>query len=257
MSLLQVRNLYKTFPVEGGVFRRKAGEVAALNNVSLSLHEGKVIGIVGESGSGKTTLGKILCGLYRPDNGKVFIDDRNIELYKKKELASKVQMIFQDPFASLNPKLTIGTMLSEAVAERDGKNKTVENILDLVGLPRDILASYPHQFSGGQRQRIALARALIRKPKIIIADEPLSSLDISIQNQLLNVFIELKEKHLVSFIFISHDLVTAGNLADYIVVMKDGRIVEEGPASMVILSPQNEYTRKLISAVPVISGRER
>ncbi|MBN1621399.1 MAG: ABC transporter ATP-binding protein [Endomicrobiales bacterium] len=254
MSLLSVRNITKTFPVESGVLRRKIGFIRALNNVSFSIHPGSVLGVVGESGSGKTTLGKAVCRFFKLDSGRVFIEDRNIDLYSRLELSSKVQMIFQDPFASLNPKLTIGTIIEEAsdVEGKKEREKLIKDTLGMVGLPSNILLSYPHQFSGGQRQRIALARALVKKPKIVIADEPLSSLDISIQNQLLNLFMKLKEKHLVSFIFISHDLVTTSNLADYLIVMKDGEIVEEGPTETIILFPQNSYTRNLISAVPDI-----
>lgn len=254
MNILEAKKLYKTFPVEGGIFRRKIGEVRALNNLSISLEPGQVLGVVGESGSGKTTLGKVLCKLHTPEQGSISIEGKDINLYSRLDLSNKIQMIFQDPFASLNPKLTIGTILGEASNAKDqqSRKQIITDTLETVGLPENIISSYPHQFSGGQRQRIALARALIRQPKIIIADEPLSSLDISIQNQLLNLFVKLKEKHLISFVFISHDLVTTSNLADYLIVMQNGSVVEEGPIKELIQLPSDPYTKNLISAVPQI-----
>lgn len=255
MGLLTVKNITKNFAIEKGLFRKKSGAISALNNVSFSLDHGKVVGVVGESGSGKTTLGKTVCRLILPDKGEVLINDVNINSLSRYELAGKVQMIFQDPFASLNPKLTIGTILSEAILnkKKDERNNMIFETLKTVGLPENTVSCYPHQFSGGQRQRIALARALMRHPDIIVADEPLSSLDISIQNQLLNLLIELKDKNKLSFIFVSHDLVTASNLADYILVMKNGYVVEEGPTKSVISSPKESYTENLISAVPQIN----
>ncbi|MCB4790937.1 MAG: ATP-binding cassette domain-containing protein [Elusimicrobia bacterium] len=251
MTLLKAENLFKIFSIEGGIFRSKTGSVRALDNISLELKEAQVLGIVGESGSGKTTLGKALCGLLPVDAGSIFIDGKAINLYSRQELSTKVQMIFQDPFASLNPKLSIGTILFEAVTKDNLRpdGKIVSETLELVGLPKDILKSYPHQFSGGQRQRIAIARVLLKKPKIIIADEPLSSLDISIQNQLLNLFMKLKGQHSTAFIFISHDMVVTSNLADYILVMKDGMIVEENDARSIILSSRTDYTKKLVSSI--------
>jgi ABC-type oligopeptide transport system ATPase subunit len=254
MSLLEIKNISKNFMVESGLFRKMTGAVRALDNVSLKLDTGAVLGIVGESGSGKTTLGRIICRLITPDNGSIIIDGKNIDDYSRLELAGKVQMVFQDPFASLNPKLTIGTMLYEAagVADKERCGERVQEILAAVGLKENVLGSYPHQFSGGQRQRIALARALVRKPQLIIADEPLSSLDISTQNQMLNLFVELKQKYALAFVFISHDLVTASNLADYLIVMKEGRVIEQGVTAEVLSSPKQDYTKNLLSAVPMI-----
>ena len=254
MQVLAVQNVIKWFPVESGIFKKRTGYVRAVNNVSLSLEAGGIIGLVGESGSGKTTLGRIICNLTKPDSGRVIIDGKTADSYSRRELALKVQMVFQDPFASLNPKLTIGTALNEAAwsVQKNRRAHKVSETLKLVGLEEDALTSYPHQFSGGQRQRIALARALVCGPKIIVADEPLSSLDISIQNQLLNLFAQLKRSLSVSFIFVSHDLVTASNIADYMIVMQNGAIAEEGSVKDVVLSPKSEYTKKLLLSVPKI-----
>ena len=251
MSILSVNKLNKDFPVETGFFLRKTGVVRALDDISFELEAGKVLGIIGESGSGKTTLARVLCRLVSPDSGNVLIDGLNVNDYSRQELSRHIQMIFQDPFASLNPKLSVGTILSEAIDLKTGDiARQLRNILRTVGMPDDILHSYPHQFSGGQRQRIAIARALLKKPRIIVADEPLSSLDISMQSQVLGLFKELKDKLGLTFIFISHDIVTTASFADYVIVMKNGKIMEQGTTSHVIRSPENVYTRKLISAVP-------
>ena len=248
MSLLEVKNISKSFDLQKGFFSGEAEKLTALDGVSIRLEEGGFAGILGESGSGKTTLGKIICRLLKPGGGEVFIEDRNLNEYSRLELSTKIQMIFQDPFASLNPKLTLRTILSEAAPGRPISD--IEDILSIVGLPGDILALYPHHFSGGQRQRIAIALALLKRPKIIVADEPLSSLDISIQAQILGLFIKLKDNMGISFVFISHDIVTASNIADYFYIMKRGKIVEEGAAVKVLTSPVTDYTRNLLSAVP-------
>ena len=252
MNILSAKNLTKTFAVESGIFLKTVGRVRALDDVTFDVEEGKVLGIIGESGSGKTTLARVLCRLIEPDSGEIFIEGRNTDFYSRRELSRHVQLIFQDPFASLNPKLTINTILSEAIDEDANKRKTIIEALQTVGMPGDILHSYPHQFSGGQRQRIAIARALLKKPKIIIADEPLSSLDVSIQSQILRLFKKLKEKFNLTFIFISHDIITTAIFADYVIVMKNGKIIEQGQKISILKSPENEYTKKLISSVPTL-----
>jgi ABC-type glutathione transport system ATPase component len=254
MELLKATGLSKSFAIESGIFRSRTGTVTAIDDVSLTLDPAQVIGVVGESGSGKTTLGRVLTGLLKPDRGSVLIEGADIRSLSRRDLAARIQMVFQDPFASLNPKLTVGTMLSEAASFLPGPDResAVAATLEMVGLSASVLPAYPHQFSGGQRQRIAIARALIRKPRVIVADEPLSALDVSVQNQLLDVFLNLKRQHAVSFIFISHDLAATSNLADYLLVMKDGRVVEEGTAAAVIACPQNDYTRRLLAAVPAM-----
>ena len=251
MNILSVNNLNKEFRVETGFFLRKTDTVRALDDVSFELESGKVLGIIGESGSGKTTLARVLCKLVSPDSGNILINGRNLNDYTRQELSRRIQLIFQDPFASLNPKLSVGTILSEAIDQKtDNIAGLLRDILRTVGMPDDILHSYPHQFSGGQRQRIAIARALLKKPDIIIADEPLSSLDITLQSQILGLFKALKEKFGLTFIFISHDIVTTASFADYVIVMKNGKIMERGLTNRIIRFPENVYTRKLISAVP-------
>jgi ABC-type glutathione transport system ATPase component len=252
MAILTAANITKTFPVESGLFRSGAGVVKALDNVSIAVEPSQVLGVVGESGSGKTTLGKILCGLLQPDHGVIVIEGRPIGTFKPAELATKIQMVFQDPFMSLNPKLSVRTILSEAAFHlpRQERAGLIEETLDAVGLPQNILSSYPHQFSGGQRQRIAISRALIKRPKVIVADEPLSALDLTTQNQLLALFDSLKTRFGISFVFISHDLSVTGELSDQLIVMQNGKIVEGGPTREVMAAPKEEYTRRLLAAVP-------
>jgi peptide/nickel transport system ATP-binding protein len=241
MALLKAGNITKTFDI-----------VKALDDVSISVEPSRVLGVVGESGSGKTTLGKILCGLIRPDSGEILIEGKDIRAYSPAELATRIQMVFQDPFMSLNPKLSVRTILSEAAFHlpRNARRGLIEETLDAVGLSQNILASYPHQFSGGQRQRIAIARALIKRPKVIVADEPLSALDLTTQNQLLELFAGLKSRFGISFVFISHDLSVTGELSDYLIVMQNGKIIEGGATREVISAPKEEYTRRLLAAVP-------
>lgn len=253
MTILKVDNISKSFSVEGGIFKKKIGAVHALDGVSFELSTGTAIGIVGESGSGKSTLAKVICRRYAPDKGDIILDGKNLTLYSRYELADKVQMVFQDPFASLNPKLSIGTVLGECAhksLDNSARTKLIIDTLRLVGMPSNILHDYPHQFSGGQRQRIAIARSLIRKPEILIADEPLSSLDISTQSQLLELFIKLKKELSLSFLFISHDIAAAGVISDSIIVMKEGKIVERGATREILSNAKNEYTKNLLSAVP-------
>ena len=254
MELLSVRGVSKSFIIERGIFKSAAGAVHALDNVTLSLESGKTVGIVGESGSGKTTLGKAICGLITPDSGEILIGGKPLASYSRSMLSTKIQMVFQDPFASLNPRLSVGTMLMEAVAApaKETRAAAAREMLERVGLSGSILNYYPHQFSGGQRQRIALARALLRQPELLVADEPLSALDLSTQSQMLSLFAELKKSLKLSMIFISHDIVATSNLADYIVVMSNGRIVEEGETPGVLGNPQKDYTRRLLAAVPML-----
>lgn len=259
MSLLEVRNLKKSFPVESKLLHKVISLVIAIDDVSLTLDKGEVLGLVGESGSGKTTLGKIVAGFIQPDSGEIYFKDENIKKFNRKERAKKIQMIFQDPFASLNPRLSIGTILGEAAKIRhrtlDIGHRTrqieeeVKELLNLVGIPTNILHDYPHQFSGGQRQRIGIARALAMQPELIIADEPVSSLDISIQAQILNLLVDLKEKFGLSYIFIAHDLSVANFIADRIAVMYQGKVVEEGKTDEVLKNPKDKYTQRLLDSL--------
>ncbi len=253
MALLEAAHLTVRYQTGQSLFRKPAA-VTALDDVSLSLDRGKATAVIGESGSGKTTLGRALCRLLSPETGTVLIDGKDIRECSRQELSRRIQMVFQDPFASLNPRLSIGTMLEEAAGDHpsDKRAAIVRETLTTVGLSADIIPLYPHQFSGGQRQRIAIARALIKQPDIIVADEPLSSLDISIQNQLLQLFVSLKKERGIAFVFISHDLVTAGILADHIIVMKDGRVVEEGTPGRILGAPEHPYTQRLRAAIPLL-----
>jgi len=263
MNLLEAKNISKSFPLEGGIFRRKLGAVRALHDVSFSLKKGESIGLVGESGSGKTTLGRILTGLLNFDRGELLWEGLPLNKMPARSRAGCVQMVFQDPASSLNPKLSVETHLSEPLLirsqiegkERPGRDKIRADIIDLfrvVGLPTDIFLDYPHQFSGGQKQRLAIARALAMRPLLLVADEPVSSLDLSIQAQILNLLKDMKKHFQLTTIIVSHDLAVVSYLADRLLVLKDGEIVEQGPTPQVLSSPKHPYTKTLLSAVPDI-----
>ncbi len=252
MNILEIKNLNKTFVIEK--FFAEKLRVIALRDVNLSVEKGMALGILGESGSGKTTLAKITCGLMEKDGGEIIIVGRSLGTLKSKELSKNIQLIFQNPYDSLNPRLTVGVHLSEALSDVCGKmkNKKAEELLDKVGLSGDFMKRFPHQLSGGQRQRVAIARAIAPNPDIIIADEPVSSLDISIQTQILNLFKSLKKESDITFIFISHDILATAYLADEIAVMKDGRVIEIGETEKIIRQPVEEYTKKLINSMTFV-----
>jgi ABC-type dipeptide/oligopeptide/nickel transport system ATPase subunit len=252
VNTLTVAHLSKSFASDNSLFGSDGRTVKALHNVSLSIAPGKILGLVGESGSGKSTLGKIICRYFAQDDGKVFINGRPLGSFTRMELSHAVQMIFQDPYSSLNPRLNIETILSEAVWDQK-RARRIEKItsgLTAVGLERNALKLYPHQFSGGQRQRIAIARALLKEPGLLIADEPLSSLDLTIQNQIIQLFLQLRAKYNIAVLFISHDIATTAGLCDDIAVLKDGELVETGRTFDIINRPEQEYTKRLLAAVP-------
>ncbi len=270
MILLDVQHLSKTFPVEGGILRQVVGKVQALKDVSFRVDSESVVGLVGGSGSGKSTIAKIIAGLLEPDSGNLLWENRPLGAYSRLERAQNIQMIFQDPYASLNPKLSIETQLEEVLRSSfrrkpessakpldpgfrrgDVINKCV-SLLESVGLSADALTHYPFQFSGGQRQRVAIARALAMRPKLLIADEPLSALDVTTQAQILELFVQLRKTLQLTFLFITHDLVVARHFADQVVVLQDGSVVEDGPAAEVLGHPHHAYTRALLDAVPRI-----
>lgn len=256
MTLLNVRHMTKTFSGAGGT------TVRAVSDVSFSLEAGEVLGVVGESGCGKTTMGHAILRLIEPDSGDVIFDGTDLTKASKaalKRSRRNLQVIFQDPFGSLNPRHKVGHIIGEPlIVHRIGtsveRKARVAELLDLVGLPLDSRDRYPHEFSGGQRQRIAIARALALNPKLIIADESVSALDVSIQSQILNLIAELREKLDLSIVFISHDLSVIRHVSHRIAVMYLGRIVEIGPAQQIIEAPQHPYTRALLAAVPIIGG---
>ncbi len=256
MSLLEVRRVTKTFPGPGGA------KVRAVSDVSFSMEQGEVLGVVGESGCGKSTLGHAILRLIEPDSGEVVFDGLDLARAGKAELKRRrrdVQIIFQDPFGSLNPRHRVGHVIGEPllvhrIGDRASRKARVAELVDLVGLPADSAGRYPHEFSGGQRQRIAIARALALSPKLVIADESVSALDVSIQSQILNLIAELRERLGLSIIFISHDLSVIRHVSDRIAVMYLGRIVEIGPAARVLEDPRHPYTRALLAAVPTVGG---
>ena len=257
-ALLKVNNLKKYFPVTKGIFQNITGHIKAVESVSFQINSGKTLGLVGESGCGKTTTGNLIMSLEKPTSGNIYFKGKDILLMnknQKKELCSELQMIFQDPFGSLHPRMNVEKIISEPIRvnkiykKNQIKDKVCE-ILELVGLKSDQLKRYPHQFSGGQRQRIGIARALTLRPKLLIADEPVSALDVSIQAQVLNLMIELQEKLNLSFLFISHDLSVIEHVSDEVAVMYLGKIVEYGSCSDIFSNPKHPYTKALLSAIP-------
>jgi ABC-type glutathione transport system ATPase component len=253
--LLEAAHIVKTFPIESGIFRRQSGSVQALRDVSLRLEAGETLALVGGSGCGKTTLGRIIAGLTNADSGTLTWKGKSLTLLTRAERARCIQMVFQDPFASLNPKLSVGTQLREAVRTTvSGNNihKRCVELLEAVGLSESALSNYPFQFSGGQKQRIAIARSLALHPELLIADEPLSALDVSIQAQILELFKKLRAEFHLTLLFITHDLAIAGLYADRIMVLQDGQVVEEGPARATVTQPKHPYTQALLAAVPKI-----
>lgn len=252
--LLEVRNLNKLFTGKSGLFK-KAEKVKALKTVSLEIFGGETLGLVGESGSGKTTLGRILCGLETATEGTIFYKGHDITTLGTagwRKLHKEIQIIFQDPFSSLNPRIKIGEAIAEAlkgegISKKERKSRSTE-LLEKVGLKAEHYDRYPHEFSGGQRQRIGIARALAVQPEFIVCDESVSALDVSVQAQILNLLNDLKEEFSFTYLFISHDLAVVKYFADRIVVLKNGELVEEGLADQLYDHPQTEYTKKLIAS---------
>jgi peptide/nickel transport system ATP-binding protein/oligopeptide transport system ATP-binding protein len=264
-ALLEVEHLDMHFPILGGVLRREVGKVYAVNDVSFRIEPGETLGIVGESGCGKTTLGRALVRLYEPTAGSVRFDGKNLgelEGEDLKALRGDMQMVFQDPYASLNPRRTIGRTLEEplslhGVRSRDERQRRVRSLLDTVGLRVSDLGKYPHEFSGGQRQRIGIARALVLEPRLVIADEPVSALDVSIQSQVLNLLVELQRERGITYIFISHDLTVVKYISDRVAVMYLGHIVELASADDIYARPRHPYTQALLAALPIPDPRRR
>ena len=257
--ILQLHDLKTHFPVESGfLLRRQSGTVKAVDGVSLSVQRGEVLGLVGESGCGKSTLARTILQLVPTTAGTVILEGRNLSAASAAELLAArrdLQMVFQDPFASLNPRMTVFATLAEpllvhGVVPRNQLRTRVAQLMGKVGLSPQYMEKYPHEFSGGQRQRIAIARALALEPKVIIADEPVSALDVSIQAQILNLLAQLCREMNLSLIFIAHDLSVVKHISDRVAVMYLGRIVELGPAVDVIERPRHPYTRALVSAIP-------
>ena len=258
--LLVVKNLKKYFPIKKGILvDRTVDYVKAVDDVSFEIYPGKTLGLVGESGSGKSTTGYCVLELLKPTAGSVRFLGEELTTMKKEELRRmrrEMQIVFQDPYASLNPRMTVGNIVGEPllvhkVGDRARRRKTVEELLEVVGFNPDFVNRYPHEFSGGQRQRIGIARALALNPRLIVCDEPVSALDVSIQAQILNLLKDLQGEFGLTYLFVAHDLAVVRTMSDHIAVMNKGKIVEAGPAERVYTQPQDEYTKALLAAVPV------
>ncbi|QTM98809.1 ATP-binding cassette domain-containing protein [Sediminibacillus dalangtanensis] len=261
MAFLEVKNLKVHFPVRGGLFNRKIDAVKAVDGVSFTIEQGKTYGLVGESGSGKTTTGRAIIGLNKITAGQVIFEGQGLT-GKSSRVQKDVQMIFQDPYSSLNPRKRVLDLIAEPLRnyEKLTKQDELEQVIQLlkkVGLSQDSIWKYPHEFSGGQRQRIGIARAIALKPKLIIADEPVSALDVSVQAQVLNFMQEIQEELNLTYLFISHDLGIVKHMSDRIGIMYKGRFVEEGTTGEIFNSPQHIYTKRLVAAIPDIDPKKR
>jgi oligopeptide transport system ATP-binding protein len=264
-ALLEVTDLVKHFPIKRGILiDREVDQVRAVDGISFSIPRGQTLGLVGESGSGKTTASRAVMQLIRPTSGSVKFEGREIAGLSRRRmrpLRREMQMIFQDPYASLNPRKRIGQIVGDplrrqGVASGSELRKRVNELLDRVGLQTEHANRFPHEFSGGQRQRIGIARALALQPKLVIADEPVSALDVSIQAQIINLLDDLQDEFGLTYLFVAHDIGVVRHISDRIAVMHDGKIVEEGSADQVCERPVDAYTKKLLAAVPIPDPRE-
>lgn len=258
-SLVEIKNLKKYYPIKKTIFRRSNSSVKAVDGLDFSIYKGETLGLVGESGCGKSTTGRAILQLQQPTDGEVLYEGDNLVGMARSNLRKvrrDMQMVFQDPYASLDPRLTVGEIISEPLEihkmySGKEKNKRVEELLEVVGLSSYHAKRYPHEFSGGQRQRVGIARALALNPKFIVADEPVSALDVSIQSQIVNLFQDLQEQFDLTYLFIAHDLSVVKHISDRVAVMYLGRIVELADKKTLFSDPMHPYTQALLSAVPV------
>lgn len=265
MSLLKVEKLQTHFPITGGLFRRTVGWVKAVDGVSLSVEEGEVLAVVGESGCGKSTLGNSILGLTLPTSGRLFLEGKEIDIKDQKSwkpFRSDFQIIFQDPYSSLNPRHTVFEILSEpmrihGLCDRSNARSKVAELLEMVGLSESAMDRFPHAFSGGQRQRIGIARAVGLRPRLIVCDEVTSALDVSVQAQIIQLLLKLKEELKLSLLFITHDLSLVRNMSDRVCVMYGGRVMEVAPTEQLFQKPAHPYTEALMAAIPSIHPNRR
>ena len=265
INLIEINNLKKYFPIKGGLFNKKIGDVKAVEKINFTIKKGDVLGLVGESGSGKTTLGRSILRLIEPSEGKIIFENIDITSLSEKEMRKfrkDMQIIFQDPFASLDPRKRVVNIIGQGLKihtnlKKNEIKETVLNLLEQVDLQAEHLTRYTHEFSGGQRQRIGIARAIALKPKFIVADEPVSALDVSIQAQILNLLQDLKEQYLLTMLFISHDLSVVKYVADKVMVMYLGKVVEIADADKLYSSPLHPYTISLLEITPTINPKHK
>ena len=265
MNFIEVKDLKVHYPIRGGFFNKVIDHVYAVDGVSLTIEEGKTYGLVGESGSGKSTIGKAIIGLEKIKSGKIIYEGKEIDgkfRNRRSEYNRNVQMIFQDSLSSLNPKKRVIDLISEPLRNfenltSDEEKRKVSELLEIVGMNREDIYKYPHEFSGGQRQRLGIARAVATKPKLIIADEPVSALDLSVQAQVLNYMKDIQEQFGLSYLFISHDLGVVKHMCDYMFIMYRGRFVETGTKNDIYKNPEHFYTKRLIAAIPEVHPEKR
>jgi len=263
--LLDVRGLTKHYPIRRGLFGRVTGQVRAVDGVDLWVEAGATLGLVGESGSGKTTLGRCVLRLVEPTSGSVLFEGTDVlalDARRMRAMRRHMQIIFQDPYSSLNPRMTVGTIVGEpfaihGLARGEERRRAVAGLLETVGLDASAMKKYPHEFSGGQRQRIGIARALALKPRLIVADEPISALDVSIQAQILNLLVDLQDRFGIAYLFIAHDLRVVEHVTDRTAVMYLGRIVEYAATAELFATPRHPYTQALLAAIPSIDPETR